>query len=234
MASKSETGYARLSGNFKLLVESIREFENDYNPSHSSLQISNLEQLNQRAINALNSLNATLPAFNNARIGRQEKFKNLNALVTRTTGAAKGCRLSDAALTNVTHWVKKIRGIRITATNTNMATVSTSQQSFDMKLDFFDKLVAELENLTGYLPNEMDLRANSLRAYYAEMALLNNKVKELTPTVDTARHERDLIFYAPTTGLTDTALAVKEYVKSLNGTKDARYQKIKKLSFPKR
>ena len=234
MSSKSESGYARLRGNFKLLVEGVRDFDNDYNPSHISLKLSSLEALNSRAADILITLNGVLPAFNNARIERQEKFKDLNVFITRIVGAAKGCRLSDAELKNVNHWVKKIRGVRITPISENMATISTSQQSFDMKLDFLDKFVAELEHLPGYVPNELDLRGDSLRNHYNGLVLLNNRVKELTFPVSTARHERDIIFFAPVTGLTDTALAVKEYVKSINGTKDARYQKIKKLSFPKR
>ena len=233
MSSKSESGYARLCGNFKLLVEAAKDFDNDYNPSHLSLKLSSLEALNDNATESLINLNAVLPAFNNARIERQAKFKDLNVFITRILAAARGCRISDAALKNVNHWVKKIRGVRITPISDSMATISTSQQSFDMKLDFLDKFVAELENLADYVPNEQDLRSNSLRSYYNGLVLLNNKVKELMFPVNTARHERDIIFFAPMTGLIDTALAIKEYIKSINGTKDSRYLRIKKLSFPK-
>ena len=234
MAQINENGFANTQGAFTLLIAGCTDYGTAYNPAHPSLSLTALQAINANAVAALTAVNAILPVYNGARNARRTYFDGLNGLVTRITGAAKGCRLPDATLKNIAHWTKKIKGTRLTAAVAaaeDAKSVSTSQQSYDMRIDFLDKLIAELETAPDYVPNETDLQTAALRTFYQALNTANNTVKTNTYPIVTARANRDTVFFAPMTGLVDTAHATKEYLKSINGTKDARYQKLKSLSF---
>jgi hypothetical protein len=55
-------------------------------------------------------------------------------------------------------------------------------------------------------------------------------VKATVPLAN-ARAERDKLLYAPKTGMMDTALAVKEYVKSVFGSKSTQYKEVQRIKF---
>jgi hypothetical protein len=46
-----------------------------------------------------------------------------------------------------------------------------------------------------------------------------------------ARQERNKLLYAPKTGMMDTALAVKEYVKAVFGTSSPQYKEVQHIRF---
>lgn len=62
----------------------------------------------------------------------------------------------------------------------------------------------------------------------------NLKVAENKLPLDMTRNTRDLIFYAPKTGIADLVLGVKSYVKAILNKNNAYYDDIISFSFGKR
>ena len=66
MASNSETGHAKNVANFGKLVSFCTGYGADYNPSNSGIAIEALTTMQTDSQNAINSVNYSLPAYNNA------------------------------------------------------------------------------------------------------------------------------------------------------------------------
>lgn len=83
----------------------------------------------------------------------------------------------------------------------------------------------------SYAPNETELQITSLQAKAQDLRDKNNQVATAYTAVSNARLERNRILYQENTGLVDTALDVKKYLKSLFGASSAEYNQIKGIKF---
>jgi hypothetical protein len=136
--------------------------------------------------------------------------------------------------------VNKIQGRRAKAVNvpdaaaiaagaTPVKTASVAQTGFDNMIDHFARLITLLTAEPKYLPNEEALQLPSLNALLADLKAKNASVIEVTPALSNARIARDKLLYAENTGVVDTALSVKLYVKSLFGASSPEYKQISGL-----
>ena len=133
---------------------------------------------------------------------------------------------------------RKIQGKRAkeivtpTAPNTPAPnTISTSQQSYDQLIEHFSRLITLLKSEPSYNPNEADLRIPTLEAQLAKYREDNTNVMNAYTQVSNARISRDVILYKEKTGLVDTALEVRAYVKSVFGATSDQYIQVKNLAF---
>jgi hypothetical protein len=85
----------------------------------------------------------------------------------------------------------------------------------------------------SYAPNETELQITSLQARAQDLSNKNNQEASADTAVSNARLERNRILYQENTGLVDTALDVKKYVKSLFGASSPEYNQIKGIKFKK-
>jgi len=89
-----------------------------------------------------------------------------------------------------------------------------------------DKLIQLLASLTGYAPNETDLKVATLTTLLADMRNKNTgAINALTP-LSNARIVRNTILYATGTGLVDTAGEVKKYLKSVFDATSPQYKQV--------
>ena len=109
--------------------------------------------------------------------------------------------------------------------------ISSSQLSYDNRLDNLDKLIKYLANVTEYTPNEDDLKITALKDVYTDLEEKNKAAKEIGEPLTNARIARNKILYTPKTGLVDTALAVKKYILSVFGAATPEYKQVSKLKF---
>lgn len=108
---------------------------------------------------------------------------------------------------------------------------SSSQMSYDSRLDNFDKLVKLLASVPEYAPNETDLTTESLTALYADLSAKNTAVINATVPLNNARIVRDQILYSALTGIVGISVDVKTYVKSVFGATAPQYKAISGLKF---
>ncbi len=243
MASTSETGHAKNVANFDDLISFATGYGTAYNPSKPTLKLTALQTLSTSAKNAINAVNAALPAYSNAVAARESAFEPLNKLITRVNNALKATDTTEQVDESAKTLVRKIQGTRATAkkTDTEIAAakaegketkeISSSQMSYDSRLDNFDKLIKLLTSVTLYAPNEADLKVTALTTLYNDLKAKNTAVVTATTPLSNARISRNDILYKPNTGLVDIALDTKTYIKSLYGATSPQYKQVSKLEF---
>lgn len=242
MTSTSETGHARNVAAFEDLISFCTAYGASYNPAKAALKTAALTTQLAAANTALQSVKVAKTAYDNATNARELAFKPLKPLATRVVNAMAASEATAPTLADVKSANKKIQGKRVKAVDKPDAkalaegaapvrTASTSQQSFDKLIDNFAQLIATVSAEPKYVPNENDLKVPALNALLADMKAKNSAVINANTVVSNARIARDKVMYDATTGLFETALAVKVYVKSVYGATSPQYKQVGGLKF---
>jgi hypothetical protein len=243
MSKTSETGHAKNLATFDELVSFVAAYGTAYNPSKTSLSFASLQALSAEARTALVNLNASVPAYTNAIAAREVAFEPLSKLITRVINALKATDTSQQVDENARTLVRKIQGTRATpkmteeekaalqAEGNETKEISTSQMSFDNRLENFHRLIKLLSSIPEYVPNEEDLSVNGLTDLYNDLMSKNAAVVNASTGLSNARIVRNNLLYKLNTGLVDTSIAVKAYVKSLFGASSPQYKQVSGLVF---
>lgn len=245
MASTSEQGHNRNAANFDKLITHCISYGTAYNPSKAALKIAALQAQATAARNSLTAINTLTPAYKNAVAARVVAFKPLDKLVTRLGNALKAsdttAEVNDAAKTII----RKLQGRRATPKKTDeekktaadagneITEISTSQLSYDNRLDNLDKLIKMLASIPQYAPNEAELKTAALTTLYNDLKAKNTAVTTAEIPLNNARISRNNLLYKDTVGLVDTAASIKTYVKSIYNASSPQYKAISKLTFVK-
>jgi hypothetical protein len=107
---------------------------------------------------------------------------------------------------------------------------SSSQMSFDNRLDNLDKLIKLLATVPEYAPNETELSVDGLTTLYNDLSSKNFDVIYASVPLTNARIVRDQVLYTPLTGVIDISVDVKTYVKSVFGATSPQYKAISGLT----
>ena len=243
MASTIETGHAKNVANFDDLISFATGYGTAFNPSKPSIKLTALQTLATSAKSAINAVNAALPAYSNAVAARESAFEPLSKLITRVNNALKATDTTEQVDESAKTLVRKIQGTRANAKKTDeekaaekaagkeTKEISSSQMSYDSRLDNFDKLIKLLTSVTLYAPNEADLKVTALTTLYTDLKTKNTAVVTATIPLSNARISRNDILYKTNVGLVDIASDVKVYVKSVYGASSPQYKQISKLKF---
>ena len=243
MASTSETGHAKNVANFDDQNSFVTGYGTAYNPSKASIKLTALQALSTSAKNAITAVNTALSAYTNAVASRDTAFTPLSKYVTRVMNALKATDTTDRIDESVRSIVRKIQGTRASAKLTEeekktfaaagkeVIEISASQMSYDSRLDNFDKLVKLLAGIPLYAPNEADLKITALTAMYNDLKAKNTAVVTTSSQLSNTRISRNDILYKKLTGLADTAMDIKSYIKSVFGATSPQYKQVSKLEF---
>lgn len=241
--STSETGHGVNRANFDGLYELTGVIGADYKPSNELLKRVRLKAKATACGIAYEEAEAARRAFDNAVAARAEPYSGISALCTRILKSFRTSGAPAKAIATADTLKKKVQGTRVTpppkAVDGEEAAKarSVSQTSYDMVHVHFEKLVAGLAETPEYNPAEEELKLTTLQARAAAMKAGNTSVVPLEAALTAALIRRDLAFYAPGTGLVDTAKAVKEYLGSLSpakvpaavGAKKFKFRNVRKL-----
>lgn len=246
MSSTSETGHAKNVANFGDLVISIEAQGASYNPSRQSITLLSLKGLLSASTDSLNTVNVAEAAYSNAVAAREVGFAPLGGIITRVNNALKASDTTTQVDESAQTIVRKLQGRRAVAKLTEeekkalevegkgVNQISTSQMSYDSRLENFDKLISLLASVAEYNPNEEELKVDSLRARHTQLKALNTQVMTTYYQLDNARNQRNDILYKPLTGLVDTAADTKTYIKSAFGATSPQYKQVSRLQFVSR
>jgi hypothetical protein len=240
MASSSETGHNKNVTNLETLIITCTGFGPDYNPSNPNITIPVLTTQHIAAKAAVKDVKSTETPFNNVEGQRQTIFKTLKPTSTKVLNALKGASAPATVIADAETINLKIQGKRAdntptpeTADEKGKRKNSVSQQSYDMQIDHFEKLIEVVDLEPKYNPNEVPLKIVTLTNYKTELETINTAVKNAAVPYQNALQKRDIVLYAPETGVVDTAQTVKNYVKSVFGPTSPQYKQISKLLFKK-
>ena len=241
--SRSESGHAKNVANLDTLITYVVGYGTTYNPSKPSLKLAALQTLSTSAKVTINNVNAALPAYSNAVAARETAFAPLSKLTTRVMNALRATDTTESVDENARTLVRKIQGVRATpkksdeeklalkAQGKEVSEVSSSQMSYDNRLDNLDKLIKLVSSIALYAPNEADLKVAALTALYTDLKAKNTAVIAATAPLSNARIARNDVLYKPLTGLYDIAIDTKTYIKSVFGATSPQYKQVKGLVF---
>ncbi len=250
MASTSETGHAKNVANFKDLTTRTKALGTTYNPSVPGQMQPQLENQLTEARQALTALAKAAANFSDMVDEREALYGPLPKLVTRSLNVFRSCAETKEETDTARRMADLIRGVsakikpkkeeKEEAANTEeeenkekkeKKTISTSRQSYDSMYENFEKFIEVLALNTAYKPNEAELSVTGLRALLAQMEICNDSADSIETAYSDARGLRNQVLYAPKTGMVDTALAVKNYIKGILKPEHAQYAPISKLEF---
>ena len=199
------------------------------------------------AKNSLRECVVTNESFNKATNDRRTAFKDLKTLSTQIVNALAVSGASELTINNAKTINRKLHGTRASAVNSKptpatgleapMPTnknISSSQQSFDSMIEHFSKLIENVSQDANYEPNEVELKTETLKA---DLALLNNTNSALLTGYtnwSNARIIRNNTLYGPLTGMVQTALDVRKYVKSVYNASSPQFNQLNGLEFKTR
>lgn len=238
MASNSEVGHAKNVANFQDLITFVEGYGPSYNPSKTSLTAEQLTSLHASANASLQNVINLNTAYNDAVNNRIEAFADLRPLSTRLVNALEATDAPQEKIDDAKGYNRKIQGQRASKEEKPLdpnqpvpKRISVSQQSYDQLIQHFEGLIAVLASEPSYAPNETELQITALQTKAQDLKDKNNQVATAYTAVSNARLERNRILYQENTGLVDTALDVKKYVKSVYGASSAEYNQIKGIKF---
>jgi hypothetical protein len=243
MSAISDTGHAKNVTNFDKLLTSVNALGVTYNPSRNALKLTALQELSSSARETLSSVNLAFSAFKNAEAARELEFKPFSRFITRVINALKATDAPAEVVEKVKEIVRKLQGKRATPKKTEeqkkaladsgieVKEISSSQLSYENRLQNFDKLIKILSGIPEYAPNEADLQIPALIALLNNMKTKNSAVINASVELNNARIARNKVLYKDKSGLIDQAMDIKAYIKSLFDASSPQYKQISKLSF---
>ena len=243
MTSTIETGHAKNVANLDELVSFALGYGTAYNPSRKSIKTEALQTISNNAKNAITVVNVALPAYSNSVAAREAAFEPLSKLVTRIMNALKATDTTIQEDESARTLVRKIQGTRATPKKTDevkkalvaegkeIIEISASQMGYNSRLENFDKLIKLLASIPFYAPNEEVLKVEALTNLYSDLKSKNIAVLTAIAPLSNARISRNAILYETNTGLVDTALDAKAYIKSLYGATSPQNKQISSLVF---
>ena len=238
----SETGHAKNIANFSTLISFVQGYGSAYDPSNASLAVAALQAKLAASEAVLDGVVATVAPWKTKVNDRETEFEGLRKLVTRVVNSFAASGAEKNSIDDVKAIKRKIDGARAKAlpqddpeTPENEAQGnSVSQRSYTQTVEHFDNLIEFLTtNSSFYAPNENELKLTTLTAKSTALKAANTAVMTAATPLSNARLDRDVELYNETSGLVDTALTVKKYVKSLYGADSPQFKQISGLEFRK-
>jgi hypothetical protein len=244
MPSTSETGHAKNVANFEDLISFCSAYGATYNPSKESLSVIKLKELQTQAKEILQLVKTNKTGFDNATNARQIAFKDLKPLATKIVNALSVSGANNLVVANATTVNRKIQGTKAnggskvvgTPTDPNAPeptakTISTSQQSYESLIDHFTKIIETVSQESSYKPNETELKTTTLQTKLSNLKTTNTDLINGYTNWSNTRIQRNSTLYSPLSGLVQTALDVKKYVKSVFGATSPQFKQVSGLEF---
>lgn len=243
--STSETGHYRNISMFNNLLLFCESLGSKYTPSRSDLELTQMQEKYTHATDVMERLKTSQIDLARATAARATVFDDLSKLATRVVNTFEASNPTAEVLKYAKHFLAKIRGRRIgaatadpnvkaeNATAEMLRQISSRQTSFDALLDHFEQLVRIVGTDAAYQPNETDLTANALHTKIQQLSMLNTTVAKAVSKQKLMIAERQQALYAPVSGITDTALSVKKYIKGVFSAESAEAKAAGNYTFTK-
>lgn len=239
----SESGIHINVENLDPLIKKVEKIGPRYNPVKETLQIPSLREKYEDGKKYIKDVNDALGEWKLMVDDRQVPFKKVKPLVTRIIGSLYGMEVPASFIEDAKQYQAKINSKRLTKPkaadiekdlSSDNKQHSVSQQSYNSLLNNFEAFIKLLDKTPNYQTNIPDLSITALYDFYKQLEQSNLNMNTAATNLSNVRIQRNLFLYTPETGLVDTALSVKNYVKGIFGATHPTYLDIKKIRFANR
>ena len=249
MNKVNDSGNAVNVSNFKLLIEVASSYKLDYKPSNPALTVAALTakwttaDTSQSLINAANE--KATPLIHN----REALFAPLNKIITRSLNSFNSIQVLPTTKDSAKSIADSIRGnskyfpvvvpvkvdpvTKLVIPPDTIVHISTSHQSFVMRVDSLDKYIQLVKQEPLYVPAEIDIAVDGLVTLYTSLKAANQGIGAVLTPVDNARINRNEALYNTTDGIFELQKLVKNYVISLYGEGTDKTRMVTKIKFTK-
>ena len=236
MGRTIETGHAVNLSNCKLLIDACASFGADYSPDNTDLAITAMMAkwlagtAGQKAyVTALESIRQPMNT-------RKKLFVGIIPLLTRVLGELNSTHADAQLKAEIKTIADEIHSIMIPAVkkskgNTITIAISQSHTGCVQRANSFFNLIEMLKTIPEYAPKKDFIKIPALIDVHAGMEAANNNIGALLNAADDAMLQRNYILYTPGTGIVDTALACKQYIKGSYGNNSTEYRMVTKINF---
>lgn len=248
MASTSETGHVKNVANFLKYNQFVATLGATYNPSIPSIVLTALTTMQATAKTKLDAVSTALDVWKDATNKREIAFNPLATFSTQLLGVLKSTNASQQAVNDFAFLVGKMRGDtggkltkadagKVSNPETSSTSEeetpskSTSQQSFDQKLEHFGKMILLLQGEPSYTPNEVNLQIVTLQTQLTNLTALNAAATNATATLKASRIDRNTFYYTPDTGMLDIIKKSKAYIQGVYGNSSQQYKTALSFKF---
>jgi hypothetical protein len=259
MSTVFETGHSKNVANLLKYEQFLATLGVTYNPSNVNITVSAFTSLYINADAKVNSANTIFTDWKNNTNQRELIFKELKSLSTKLLGALQSTGTAKQTIDDFAFLVKKFRGSskkkttnadagRLSSPSSNTtnpapsdtpipndpnspSNISTSQQSFDNRIQHFSKMILLLQSQPIYSPNETQYQVPNLQAKLATITTLNDNANSSYANLRAARIDRNTFLYAENTGMLDLIKQSKAYIKSIYGANSQQYHTANSIKF---
>ncbi len=241
MASSSETGNAKNIANLNLLIGNISALGSIYKPGNSKIELTNLQNLYNKALAQQENVNSLLAPYALAVDDREAVFKPLSRDLSRLRKAYKATEgVTAQQLEDLMTIIRKLKGARktklIAPTEPDQADAShsVSQLSYDQRTNNMDALISLLQNTPNYNPNEKEYQVATYQDKKNRMLATTQAVADTFIPLNNARSLRNATLYQAEENLVDVANTAKDYAFTILDSDSAQYKAIARIKFKKR
>lgn len=249
----AETTHFKNLANVDKLIDFVSQLGTPFNPTNPQLTVAGLTTLKTQLLADYNNWTTKFITYKADTNTREITFKPIDKLCTAILDNVKTLNVAQQTIDDVSALVTKIHGNSSKTKKTSASrlapptnpndpapsdtptptptTISTSQQSYDSLISNFDKLVQQTQVISSYTPNETNIQISNLQTLFTTLNTTNLNAITATNAVNLARNQRNMSFYAKSTGLCDIAKKVKLYVRQVYGSTSPEYHQIAAIKF---
>lgn len=223
--------------NLRTLVTHCTYLGTGYNPANTDLTLTAVNALAAACQTAQNDLVNALPVLKDEMGARAVAFKTMMPLLTRILAAHATSSTNEALKEMAKSIVREMRGKRVKALpkttdgEPSEEAMSAVNVGFENRAADFARLVAVLNSDSEYKSNQPALTKAALATLLTQLQEANAAVRNAQAPVDMARTARNAKFYTGEKNLVDTALLMKQELKSMYGTTGPQYKQVSGLKF---
>jgi hypothetical protein len=212
-----------------------------YNPGRPTLQIDALVQQLNQIQSAMENVKIAKAEYDNEVNRRKQAFDRLPRLLSSILRTLEASGAKPEKLEDARSFVHQITGASpknhepLPSAQTEVPVVHRSrlQLAYVSKADAFSKLVKAVTSEPLYQPREKTFNQTGLDEKVVELNQLNRQVADARGKWSKVLIERNRRMYKEDESLTQSARAVKKYVRALYGHDSEEYAQVKALNFTK-
>lgn len=240
MSKKNETGHAKNVANLLYLVKALTALSTRYNPSNPDLFLANLIFVHEIVASDQKKLIKAQTPYGTAVAARDAIFTPFLLELTRIRKALMSSKdVSPQVIAGLMTLLRKYRGVRkVPKPKTDDPELlakyhSVSQTSFDLRTNTLDRIIAYLENIPSYTPNEENTKVATLEIILQSMLDATDLVNTTFIELNKLRSGRNQSFYLAPMNLVKIGNEARTYALGILDKKQPEYKLINKITFKK-
>ena len=236
MKNHSETGHGINVCNLKKTIDTCKRFGSYYAPSNSEISIYNLTKKWEATLKLHESLTKLILQNKAITLERDALFKALNKKITKVIGIVGSLKESDTFKLEVKVIADKIRGFNHMS-KTNLVSSHVQEEvrncdlSFIIRTENYHCLISILKSSPLYIPNENELKVESLNDEHEKMVSLNETIEYLSAQISMTRQARNKALYDRDMGALPAMKACRSYIKGLFGHLSPEFKLVSAIKF---